>query len=314
MAEKVICVTGPTACGKTRLGILLARQYGGEIISCDSMQLYRGMEIGTAAPTAEERALAVHHMVGVAAPDEAYSAARFVHEADACVQDCLARGRVPILVGGTGLYMDSLVRGGGFAAGCSGGKIRAGLTARLERKGIAPLFDELRAVDPDAAARLHISDEKRILRALEVYLETGETLTAHNERTRTTPPKYDATYIALSFADREELRRRIDLRVDKMVEAGLLEEVRTLLRSGVPREATAMQAIGFKEFLAVSDGTMTEREAVETVKLRSRQYAKRQLTWLRKNKSVHWFFWEKECDFQAALQFSTKILSAEGLS
>lgn len=314
MARKVICVTGPTACGKTRLGILLAQQYGGEIISCDSMQLYRGMEIGTAAPTAEERAAAVHHMVGVAEPDEAYSAARFVREADVCVQDCLARGRVPILVGGTGLYMDSLVRGGDFAAGCSGGEIRRELTARAEREGIEPLFEQLQKIDPEAAARLHLSDEKRILRALEVYFETGETLTAHNERTSALPPRYDATYIALSFADREELRRRIDARVDKMVEQGLLEEVRALLRSGVSREATAMQAIGFKEFLSVSDGEMSESEAIETVKLRSRQYAKRQLTWLRKNKSVHWFFWEKECDFQAALQFSTKILSAEGLS
>ncbi len=314
MAEKVICVTGPTACGKTRLGILLAQQYGGEIISCDSMQLYRGMEIGTAAPTAEERAAVPHHMVGVAEPGDPYSAARFVREADACVQDCLARGRVPLLVGGTGLYMDSLVRGGDFAAGHSGGEIRKELTERAKRGGIEPLFDELRKIDPDTAARLHVSDEKRILRALEVYLETGETLTAHNERTRMIPPRYDATYIALSFADRDELRRRIDARVDKMVEAGLLEEVRALLRSGVPRSATAMQAIGFKEFLAVANGTMTESEAIEEVKLRSRQYAKRQLTWLRKNKSIHWFFWEKECDFRSALQFSTKILSAEGLS
>ena len=172
---------------------------------------------------------------------------------------------------------------------------------------------ELRQVDPESAARLHPADTKRILRALEVYLETGETISAHNAATRQLPPRYDAVWIGLQFADRADMKALIDRRVDKMAEEGLLEEVQTLLAMGLPRNATAMQAIGYKEFLGVLDGVLTEPEAIELVKLRSRQYAKRQLTWLRRNPDIHWIFWEKDRDFARALQISTEILSASGL-
>ena len=313
MAPKIVCIAGPTACGKTTLGVLLAQRFCGEVVSVDSMQIYRGMTVGTAAPTAEEMQGVPHHMIAVADPAEQWSAAEYVSRATPVVDDILARGKLPVLVGGTGLWMDALIRGHGFAKGHAGGAIRRELEARLEREGIAPLLEELRQVDPESAERLHPADTKRILRALEVYRETGSTISAHNAATRMIPPRYDAVWIGLQFADRADMKALIDRRVDKMVQEGLLDEVRSLLAMGLPRNATAMQAIGYKEFLGVLDGALTEPEAIELVKLRSRQYAKRQLTWLRRNPDIHWIFWEKDRDFARALQISTEILSASGL-
>ena len=303
MAARAVCVVGPTACGKTTLGVLLAKRYGGEVVSADSMQIYKGLTIGTAAPTEAEMDGVPHHMVAVADPGEQWSAARYAQSAIPVIDDILARGKLPILVGGTGLWLDAVIRGHGFA-----------LQARLEAEGVGPLLAELRQVDRPAAERLHPADEKRILRALEVYLETGKTITAHNEETRALPPRYDAVWIGLQFACREDMKRLIDRRVDAMVEQGLLEEVRGLLGQGLPRDATCMQAIGYKEFLGVLEGTRTEVEAIAEVKLRSRQYAKRQLTWLRRNPAIHWIYWEKKRDFAKALRISTEILSAAGVS
>ena len=313
MAQRVICVVGPTASGKTKMGVALAKRFNGEVVSVDSMQIYRGMAIGTAAPTPAEMEGVPHHMIGVADPAESWSVSRFTEAADRCVQDILSRGKLPVLVGGTGLYLDALVRGNTFAAGQQGGAVRQELQERLAQEGAAALLAELAAVDPEAAARLHLRDEKRILRALEVYRETGETISEHDRKSRETPDRYDALYIGLSFHDRQDLRDRIDRRVDAMVAQGLLDEVRRLLGSGLPRDATALQAIGFKQFLAVADGTATEAEAVEEVKLRSRQYAKRQLTWLRRNPDIHWILWEKEPDFPWALQNATDFLTAAGV-
>ena len=313
MAQKIVCVVGPTACGKTKLGVLLAQKYDGEVVSADSMQIYRGMTIGTAAPTPEEMDGVPHHMIGIADPTEQWSAARYAQTAIPIVDDILARGKLPILVGGTGLWLDAVVRGHGFAGGQAGGVVRETLQKRLEAEGIAPLLAELRQVDPASAERLHPSDEKRILRALEVYLETGTTITAHNAATRALPPRYDAVWIGLQFRERDDMKALIDRRVDAMVEQGLLEEVRALLDSGLPRTATALQAIGYKEFLQVADGSATVEQALEEVKLRSRQYAKRQLTWLRRNPDIHWIWWERTRDFARALQDSTGILTAAGV-
>ena len=313
MDNKVVCVVGPTACGKTKMGVALAQRFGGEVVSVDSMQIYRGMTVGTAAPTAEEMEGVPHHMVAVADPAESWSVARFVSEADVCVQDILRRGRRPILVGGTGLYLESLIRGTDFAAGSAGGVTRQRLQQRLEQEGVGPLLAELQTIDPDSAARLHPGDEKRILRALEVWYETGETITQHDHRTRQQPPRYRAAYIGLSFQDRAQLRRRIDLRVDEMVRQGLLEEVQALLAAGLPPTATAWQAIGYKQFLAAADGRCTVTEAIEEVKLRSRQYAKRQLTWLRRNPDIHWILWGEEPNFPRGLQNATEYLTALGL-
>ena len=311
--DKLICVVGPTASGKTKMGVALAKRFDGEVVSVDSMQIYRGMTIGTAAPTAEEMEGVPHHMIAVADPADSWSAARFTAAADECVQDILHRGKRPVLVGGTGLYLDALVRGTDFAAGSQGGEMRRKLQQRLAQEGAASLLAELAAIDPEAAARLHLRDEKRILRALEVYYETGETITEHDRRSREIPPRYDAAYIGLSFRDRQDLRDRIDRRVDGMVAQGLLQEVEGLLRSGLPRDATALQAIGYKQFLAVAEGRATVAEAIEEVKLRSRQYAKRQLTWLRRNGDIHWILWEKSPDFSAGLQNATEFLLSAGV-
>lgn len=310
---KIVCVVGPTACGKTKLGIELAKRFRGEVVSCDSMQIYRGMEIGTAAPTKAEMDGVPHHMVGIAEPEESYSVARFVEEATACVEDILARGKLPIIVGGTGLYLDALIAGRSFAGGSSGGEIREKLKARLEQEGIEVLHRELAQIDPPSAQRLHLSDEKRILRALEIYYETGQTMTQHDEESKKIPPRYDAVYIGLAFEDRADMRALIDLRVDKMLQEGLVEEIRTLLARGLSRQSTALQAIGYKEFLSAMDGERSLEEAAEEVKLRSRQYAKRQLTWLRRNSAIHWIYWKKERDFSRAIQISTEILTSEGL-
>lgn len=313
MDNRVICVVGPTATGKTKMGVALAKRFGGEVVSVDSMQIYRGMTIGTAAPTAEEMDGVRHHMVAIADPAESWSVARFTEQADLCIGDILRRGKCPVLVGGTGLYLDSILSGRTFAPGHSGGEIRKALQAELAREGIESLYRQLREIDPETAARLPIRDEKRILRALEVYRETGETLTAHDARTRLRPPKYRACTIGLTFRDRADLYARIDRRVDTMVERGLLREVEALLQTGLPETATALQAIGYKQFLSVYRGDTPVSEAVAEVKLRSRQYAKRQLTWLRRKDDIHWLFWEKDPDFPAGLQNATEYLLAQGL-
>ena len=309
----VLCVVGPTATGKTKMGVALAKRFDGEVVSVDSMQLYRGMTIGTAAPTREEMEGIPHHMVAVADPAESWSAARYVHAADACVQDILGRGRLPVLVGGTGLYLDALIRGTDFAAGSQGTELRQQLQRRARQEGTETLLEELRRIDPAAAQKLHLRDEKRIIRALEVWYETGCTITEHDRQERQRPPKYDALYIGLDFLDRQDLRDRIDRRVDTMVEQGLLEEVETLLASGLPRDATALQAIGYKQFLAVAEGTATRQEAIAEVKLRSRQYAKRQLTWLRRNPDIFWVRWERRPNFPEGLQKATEYLHSRGL-
>ena len=187
------------------------------------------------------------------------------------------------------------------------------LQEKLAQDGAGALLEALRAVDPESAARLHLRDEKRILRALEVYYETGETIGAHDRKSREIPPRYDAAYIGLTFRDREDMKERIDRRVDAMVAQGLLQEVETLLQSGLPRDATALQAIGYKQFLAVAEGRATVAEAIAEVKLRSRQYAKRQLTWLRRNEAIHWILWEKTPDFSAGLQNATEFLLSAGV-
>lgn len=295
------------------MGVLLAHRYNGEVVSCDSMQLYRGMVIGTAAPTPDETEGVAHHMVGVVDPAEPYSVARYAEDAGNCVDGILSRGRQPIVVGGTGLYLDALLAGHGFAAGQSGGKARRQLEERLAAVGIQPLLDELRCIDPERAAQLEPNDRKRILRALEIWYETGKTQTSHDRESKSIPPRYEAVYLGFAFEDREEMKALIDRRVDAMVERGLFDEVRALLDAGVPRTSTAWQAIGYKECLACLNGESSRSDAIAEIKLRSRQYAKRQLTWLRRNKAIHWFYWKKTRDFQAALAFSTGILSQHGV-
>ena len=285
--NNIICIAGPTASGKSALAVELAKEYHGEVVSCDSMQVYRRMNIGTAKPTPEEMQGIPHHMLDVAEPWEDFSVSRYCELATPIVEDILSRGKTAIIAGGTGLYMDSLIRGNAFAPFPSTG-VREQLEAQADAEGMEAMLAWLSSVDPDCAARLHLSDRKRILRALEVYLETGETITAHNKRTQAIPPRFHPLWLGLDFSDRGELYRRIDLRVDIMLRQGLLEEIRQLLASGIPAKCTAMQAIGYKEFVDVLQNDAPLELAVEEVKKGSRHYAKRQLTWFRRNKNIHW--------------------------
>ena len=311
MPPKILVLCGPTASGKTALGVELALLTGGEVVSADSMQLYRGMDTGTAKPTAEEMRGVPHHMLDVAGPEEDYSVARYVREASACVDRILSRGKLPILVGGTGLYIDNLVAGREFAA--FSGLWREELQARARAEGLPALYRQLQEVDPQRAEKLHPNDEKRILRALEVWYETGETITDHDRRTAALPPRYDALRIGLDFTRREDLWRRIDRRVDQMMEQGLAEEVAGLLRQGLSPGCTAMQAIGYKEIAAALRGEVPLEQAVEEVKLRSRQYAKRQRTWFRREPSVRWIVWEEIPDISRGRREATAFLEGTGL-
>ena len=283
--NSILCIAGPTASGKTALAVELAKELDGEVVSCDSMQVYRRMDIGTAKPSREEMQGIPHHMIDVAEPDEDFSVSRYCTMAAPIVDDIVARGKTAIIAGGTGLYMDSLIRGNDFAPFPSTG-VRERLEAEADEVGLPAMLARLREIDPDTADR--VSDRKRILRALEVYLETGETITEHNRKTRLIPPKYTPLWLGLDFADRGELYRRIDKRVDIMLEMGLMEEIRSLLDSGIPEKCTAMQAIGYKEFVNALEGREPLSQAAEEVKKASRHYAKRQLTWFRRNPAVRW--------------------------
>ena len=265
----------------------LAKKLNGEVVSCDSMQVYKRMDIGTAKPTAEEMQGIPHHMLDVAQAWEDFSVSRYCNQAAPIVDNIIARGRTAIIAGGTGLYMDSLIRGNDFAPFPSTG-VREALEKRAEAEGTQSLLEELAQIDPESAGRLHPSDRKRIIRALEVYRETGITITEHNRRTREVPPKYRPIWLGLDFSDRAALYRRIDRRVEIMLEAGLLKEIRSLLQSGIPENCTAMQAIGYKEFLPVLRGERALCDAAAEVCQSSRRYAKRQLTWFRRNRDMHW--------------------------
>ena len=301
--DHMICIVGPTASGKTALSVRLAQALGGEIVSFDSMQVYRRMDIGTAKPTPEERGGVPHHMLDVADPAENYSVSRYVQEADACVQDILSRGRPVILVGGTGLYIDSLIAGRQFAPLPQTGR-REALERRAAEEGAQPLLDELRAVDPERAARLSVSDVKRIVRALEIWQETGRTMTDFDRESRAIPPRYRPLWLGLHFPERAQLYARIDLRVELMYAQGLAQEVRALFDSGVPDRATSLQAIGYKQVVQALEAGLPPEAALGTIQQATRRYAKRQMTWFRANPAVQWLDASAGADeiFRAALQ------------
>ena len=292
MAEKILVVTGPTATGKTALSVELAKKLGGEIVSADSMQIYRDMDIGTAKVTKAEMQNIPHHMIDIADPSEDYSVSRYVEEADAAVRGILSRGRLPIVAGGTNLYIDSLIAGLDFAEKAEDAALRESLNKQYDDMGGEAMLEHLRGFDPERAAKLHPADKRRIVRAVEIYILTGETITRHDEETKKRPKRYDAVKIALTFADRAVLYDRINARVDKMVSDGLFDEVKGLLDSGLSPESTSMQAIGYKEPAAYFRGEMSKDETIELIKLSSRRYAKRQLTWLRRDDSIHWHEWQ----------------------
>ena len=301
----IICLAGPTASGKTALAVALAQALNGEVVSCDSMQVYKFMDIGTAKPTLAEMQGVPHHMIDVADPREDYSVSRYCKDAAPIVEDIVSRGKTAIIAGGTGLYMDSLIRGNDFAPFPSTG-VRERLERQADAEGLEAMRSWLRSIDPEAEAR--IQDRKRLLRALEVYLETGETITEHNRRTQALPPRFTPLWLGLDFENRQSLYHRIDQRVTHMLEAGLLQEIRSLLQSGVPDTATAMQAIGYKEFVSALNGHGTVEAAADSVRQSSRRYAKRQLTWFRRNPTVHWLIREDETSGEEIFRSARQII------
>ncbi len=283
---KIVCVVGPTASGKTDYAIDLALRENGEVVSCDSMQIYRYMNIGTAKPTAEEMRGVPHHMIDFLEPEVNYSVADFVKDARVCIEDILERGRLPILCGGTGLYIDSIVNQIEFSETETDMEYRASLQKMAEQEGVEAVHNLLKKTDPIAASQIHPNNIKRVIRALEIQKTTGMTKTEADALARR-EPVYDAEFYGMDV-EREELYRRINLRVDRMMEQGLLEEVDGLLKMGIPETSTAMQAIGYKELVGYFNGTMNLEESVEKIKQESRRYAKRQLSWFRRNKKISW--------------------------
>lgn len=288
---KVVCVAGPTASGKTTLGIEIARAFNGEVISADSMQIYKGIHIASAAPDTEEMQGIPHHLIEILSPDEACTVADYVRMADECIRDITARGKLPIIVGGTGLYINSLLDGISFIPDETDQGLRAELTAEIERVGAEEMLHRLSVFDPETAARLHPNDTRRIIRAFEIYRTTGKTQAQANAESRGESP-YDALIIGLTCRDRQLLYDRIDRRVDVMLRRGLLEEA----RKATEISGGAIQAIGHKELYGYLRGEMTLEEAADNLRRATRRYAKRQLTWFRRDERINWIYTDETAD------------------
>ena len=308
MDNRVIVVVGPTASGKTRLAVEIAKKYGGEIVSADSMQIYKYMDIGTAKPSKAEQAEVRHHLIDICDPSESFSAADFAKCAHEAIADIRSRGKRAVLCGGTGLYLDSVLGRLDFGEMESDDKLREGLFRFAEENGVDALHERLREIDPSAAETIHKNNVRRVVRAIEIYLLTGKTKTEHDRLAISNSP-YNSVIIALDYADREILYSRINSRVDAMISAGLENEVRELYASGcLYPDTTAGQAIGYKEMLDYIRGIDTLEAAVEKIKLGTRRYAKRQLTWLRRNKSVNWLYPDKLGDFESIVGAAEKLI------
>ena len=277
MNNRVIAVVGPTASGKTRLAVEIAKRYNGEIVSADSMQIYKYMDIGTAKPTDEEMQGIPHHLISIVEPTETFTLQDYLERAKVCVDDILSRGKIPVIAGGTGLYVTSFIENISLSEAETDLEYREHLAKRAEKEGSEKLLAELAEIDPQTAEKLHTNNIKRIIRALELYHTSGKTVT-------------DQFFeIGLRFSDRSVLYSRIDRRVDEMFSAGLENEVSTLLQSGkLTRECNAFQAIGYKQFAPYFDGKIGINEVSENIKRESRRYAKRQLTWLRRDENIRW--------------------------
>lgn len=300
----VIAVVGPTASGKTALAVHLASRLGGEIVGADSMQLYRGFPIASAAPTAEERAAVPYHLAECLDPATPFSVASYVERARTAIAEITERGCRPIVCGGTGLYLDALLGGLNFSEEPPN-DCRARLEAEADSLGCAALLERLRAIDPEAASRLHENDRKRILRGLEVYELHGKTPTELNRLSRACPSPYEVLWIGLCSRDRQTLYDRIDRRADAMLEAGLAEEARAARRA---LGTTAVQAIGHKELYPYLDGEIPLAEAADRLKRATRRYAKRQMTWFRRNDAIHWLYLEDGDPAEAALALAEDFL------
>ncbi len=284
----VIAVVGPTASGKTSLSIEIAKRFSGQVVSADSMQIYEKMNIATAKPTESEMQGIPHHLIGFQPIDKKFSVAEYVQLANECIHKIYNAGDLPVVAGGTGLYIDSLLQNIQFSKEKNNAEIREQLTEMFQEKGAAYMLNLLHEIDPETASRLHLNDKSRIIRALEIYKLTGKTLSEHKVLSRLEETPYDVLYIGINYRDRNVLYDRINLRVDLMLQNGLLEEAEEFYN--IPQEKTACQAIGYKELAPYFRGDATLEDCVEKLKLETRHYAKRQLTWFRKNENVNWIY------------------------
>ena len=286
MRQKVIVICGPTASGKTALSIELAKKINGEIVSADSMQIYKDMDIGTAKPTIEEMQGIKHYLIGYVSPEQRYSVADYKKDAKKAIKEILEKGKIPIVVGGTGLYIDSLIYEIEYQDIKLDAQYRKQLEDEVKEKGLEELYKKAKIIDEKAMEKISLTDKKRILRVLEIYHATGKTKTEQEIESRKKEVEYDYKVYALNW-DRQKLYDRINKRVDIMIEQGLIQEVKQILEkySTFP---TAMQGLGYKEVVDYLNGIYTKEEMVEKIKMETRRYAKRQLTWFRKNKQTIW--------------------------
>ena len=283
---KILCVVGPTASGKTDYAVELALKCGGEVVSCDSMQIYKHMDIGTAKPTADEMKGVKHHMIDIIEPNESFSVARFSEMARECIDDILLRGKMPVLCGGTGLYFDSTINNINFIQMDTDDEYRKDLESAAKEFGNEYVYKILKRVDEESAESIHPNNLKRVIRALEIYKTTGKKK-SELDKEQLSEPLYEPEITGL-MRDREVLYDRINKRVDIMMEKGLVDEVSDLIKIGIDTEATSMQAIGYKEIIEYLDGKTSLSDAVDKIKRESRRYAKRQLTWFKRNEKIHW--------------------------
>ena len=284
--DKVIVICGPTASGKTSLSIALAKKINGEIVSSDSMQIYKDMDIGTAKPSEEEMQGIKHYLIGIIEPDKRYSVADYKEDAKKAIKEILQKGKVPIIVGGTGLYIDSLIYEIEYPNIEFDSKYRAELEKQVEEQGLEKIYQKAKEIDPEAVNKISYNDKKRILRILEIYHATGKTKTEQEKESRKKEVEYDYQVYALKW-DREKLYERINARVDIMLENGLVEEVKNIMRK-YNEFPTAMQGLGYKEVVEYLNGDLTKQEMEDKIKRETRRYAKRQMTWFRKNKQTIW--------------------------
>ena len=311
---KIAAIVGPTASGKTALSIEIAERFGGEIISCDSMQIYKDMDIGTAKPDMEERRGSPHHMIDICDPGEKFSCSDYAEMAEKCIEDIASRGKLPIFCGGTGLYLDSVLRGVRDDGATSDPAFRNEMQLFADINGAKALHSKLKDIDPKAANSIHPNNIRRVIRALEVYHATGKTKTELDEISRTKGSKYDALVIGLDYENRDILYSRIDKRVDEMIDCGLLKEARSLFDRGLlDRNTTAGQAIGYKELEPYFKGLSTLEDAINTLKLDTRHYAKRQMTWFSAKEYIKWISVCKEKDGYLTKTFEEIVNNAVNL-
>ena len=288
MKKKAIVVVGATASGKTALGVHIAKMFNGEVVSADSMQIYKGMDIATAKPTVEEMEGIKHHLIDFVDVHSQYSVSAYCDDARTVFDDIVKRGKLPVIVGGTGLYIDSFLSNTKFLESASSDDIRQELLAEAGKNGIEGLYEQLKVIDPDAAQNIHPNNTVRVIRALEIYKTTGKTLTEQNRLSHSAESDIDALYIGINYTDREKLYDRINLRVDLMLEAGLLDEAKAFFELNPSK--TAFNAIGYKELKPFIDGSLSLDDCVDNLKRETRRYAKRQITWFKRNKNINWFY------------------------